>query len=80
MDRPTRFEDSRWVGDKRNQRVHDLDNCDDEAVIDELMGSGTYTSFGPDTLAEARNRGYKPCRCAGARTARRATTDIDADA
>ena len=28
--------------------------------LDELMEAGTYLSFGPDTLVEARNRGYKP--------------------
>lgn len=59
MARPTRFEDHRYVGDKRTQVVYDLDEVTDEAVIDELMASGRYQSFGPDTLAEARNRGYK---------------------
>lgn len=79
MERPTRFEHNRWVGDKRNQRVHDLDHCD-EAVVDELMGAGTYLSFGPDTLPEARNRGYRLCRCPGTVAAQRAETDIDAPA
>lgn len=78
MDRPTRFEASRWVGDKRNQRVHDLDHCD-ETAVEELMEARTYLSFGPDTLAEARNRGYRRCRCAGARAAHRAEVDLDAD-
>ena len=31
-----------------------------ESIIDELMEAGTYLCFGPDTLAEARNRGYRP--------------------
>jgi hypothetical protein len=70
MERPIRFEQFRWLGDKRTQRVHDLDACDDQAVIDELMESRQYASFGPDTLAEARNRGYRPCTCAGAVAAR----------
>jgi hypothetical protein len=78
MERPTRFEHNRWVGDKRNQRVHDLDHCD-EAAVAELMEAGTYLAFGPDTLAEARNRGYRVCRCPGARAALRAETDVDAD-
>jgi hypothetical protein len=70
VDRPTRFEHHRFVGDKRNQVVHDLDACNDQAVIDELMQAETYLAFGPDTLAEARNRGYRLCRsCAGARAA-----------
>ena len=42
MERPTKFEHTRFLGDKRTQLVYDLGIC-----------------FGPDTLAEARNRGYK---------------------
>ncbi len=79
MERPTRFEHNRWVGDKRNQRVHDLDHCDED-VINELMDAGTYLSFGPDTLPEARNRGYRLCRCPGTVAAQRAETDVDAPA
>lgn len=60
MARPTRFEHFRWLGDKRNQVVYDLDADDvDDDVIDELMQSEQFASFGPDTLAEARNRGYR---------------------
>jgi hypothetical protein len=60
MERPTKFEEFRWVGDKRTQVVYDLDNLEDEAIIDELMAAETYLCFGPDTLTEARNRCYKP--------------------
>ena len=59
MKRPTRVEHFRWLGDKRNQRVYDLDEGSDESVIDELIASEQYLVFGPDTLAEARNRGYR---------------------
>jgi hypothetical protein len=59
MDRPAKFEGHRFVGDKRTLRVYDLDEATDEAVIDELMASGRYLCFGPDTVAEARNRGFK---------------------
>ena len=59
MDRPVKFEEHRWLGDKRSQIVYDLDAVDDETVIHELMESEQYLSFGPDTLAEARNRGYR---------------------
>jgi hypothetical protein len=62
MDRPSRFEHNRFIGDKRSQVVYDLDADVDPAVIDELMASEQYLSFGPDTLAEARNRGYRPAR------------------
>lgn len=68
MDRPTKFEHSRWIGDRRSQTVYDVDNIDDPSIIDELMKTTdpaglngvAYTCFAPDTLAEARNRGYKP--------------------
>lgn len=70
MTRPSRFEHQQYVGDKRVQRVHDLDATADECGIDELMAAETYAAFGPDTLAEARNRGYQPCRhCLGRRAA-----------
>ena len=62
MERPIRFEHTRFLGDKRNQRVYDLDRFTDEALIAELVSAETYLCFGPDTLAEARNRGYHACR------------------
>lgn len=68
MERPTKFEHSRWIGDRRTQVAYDVDNIDDPSIIDELLATGdvpglngvAYTCFSPDTLAEARNRGYKP--------------------
>lgn len=61
MDRPTKFADHRFLGDKRTLIVYDLD---DEATpvdaVDELMSAERFLGFGPDTLAEARNRGYRP--------------------
>jgi hypothetical protein len=62
MARPTRFEHHRWLGDKRTQLVHDLDGDVSQATIDELMASEQYACFAPDTLAEARNRGYRPAK------------------
>ena len=59
MERPVRFEHYRYVGDKRTQLVYDLDTWTDAAVIDELMDAETYLCFGPDTIVEARNRGYR---------------------
>jgi hypothetical protein len=58
MEHHPKFEHSRFVGDKRTQLVYDLDSWDDRAVIDEIVAAGVGLSFGPDTLAEARNRGY----------------------
>ncbi len=60
MERPGKFEEFRWIGDKRSRIVYDVDNLRDESIIEELMEAETYASFGPDTLAEARNRGYRP--------------------
>lgn len=63
MTRPTRFEDVRYLGDKRTQVVYDLDDPElDPAVIDDLLDAESFASFGPDTLDEARNRGYKLAR------------------
>ena len=70
MARPSRFEEHRWLGDKRDQRVHDLDHTVEACAIDDLMRAETFICFGPDTLPEARNRGYRPCR--------RCVTDEDA--
>ncbi len=54
------FEDHRFVGDKRTQVVYDLDAAEGhEAAIAALVESEQYLCFGPDTLAEARNRGYR---------------------
>ncbi|MGD9702378.1 MAG: hypothetical protein AB7Q42_01135 [Acidimicrobiia bacterium] len=62
MERPIRFEHTRFLGDKRTQLVYDVDGWDDASVIDEIVAAETGTSFGPDTLAEARNRGYRLAR------------------
>ena len=60
MERPVKFEHNRWLGDKRTQVVYDVDALDAPSIIDELMAAETYICFGPDTLAEARNRCYRP--------------------
>ena len=63
MERPSAFTHHRFVGDKRTQQVYDLDQVANEEaltiVLDELMASDRFLCFGPDTLAEARNRGYR---------------------
>jgi hypothetical protein len=58
-ERPIRFEHFRWLGDKRSQVVYDIETAPQE-LIDELVAAEAGQAFGPDTLAEARNRGYKP--------------------
>lgn len=68
MERPTRFEHTQYLGDKRNQIVHDVDACTSPEVIDDIVANDAGLCFGPDTLAEARNRGYRACReCIGAK-------------
>ena len=66
MGRLRRFPDNRYVGTRDDMRVHD---CDDDAEFaaledrvqrDDLLGRKLLTTFGPDTLAEARNRGFSP--------------------
>jgi hypothetical protein len=63
VSRPSRFESFRYLGDKRTQVVYDLDLVGSAGlgdVVEELMASEQFAAFGPDTLAEARNRGYRP--------------------
>lgn len=59
--RPARFRRHRWLGDKRTMVVHDLDAAGHACRVDELLASERFASFGPDSVAEARNRGYRPC-------------------
>jgi hypothetical protein len=71
MFRHPKFEESRFLGDKRTLLVYDLDTWEDDALIDEFVGAGVALSFGPDELPEARNRGYT-LATPGARRRRRA--------
>jgi hypothetical protein len=62
MERPGKFEHHRYVGDKRSQIVYDVDETTNETAVDELIESEQFIGFSPDTLAEARNRGYRLAR------------------
>ncbi|MFZ4515489.1 MAG: hypothetical protein ACOYN3_04185 [Acidimicrobiia bacterium] len=63
MERPKQFPHNRFVGDKRTQRVFDLDDPTvDENAVRALLEAEAFATFGPDTLTEARNRGYRPAR------------------
>jgi hypothetical protein len=68
--RPPRFEEFRFLGDRADQIVYDCDVDDPEvaAAIAAAVRAERATVFGPDTLAEARNRGYAPHRSARAAT------------
>ena len=58
-DHPIRFEHARWLGDKRTQLVYEIGSAPQEA-IDDIVAAEAGQTFGPDTLVEARNRGYRP--------------------
>lgn len=62
MERPSRFEHTRFLGDKRTQLVYDLDEWTDTTVIADIVDAEVGICFAPDTLAEARNRGYTAAR------------------
>ncbi len=66
MARPGRFEHHRYLGDKRTQLVYDLDRYGSDIpltkAVDEILALESFAVFGPDTLAEARNRGYRLAR------------------
>lgn len=66
MGRLRRFEEHRYVGTRDTMIVYD---CDDDAQFEELdarvsgedmLDHKLLQSFGPDQLAEARNRGFRP--------------------
>lgn len=59
MQRPGRFEHTRYLGDKRTQLVYDVDAWSDSSIIDDIVTTNSGICFAPDTLAEARNRGYR---------------------
>ncbi len=65
MARIARFEDHRFVGTRDDMRVYDCDDEDqfrllaDRVGEEGLMGQNLLQAFGPDSLAEARNRGYR---------------------
>lgn len=66
MGRLRRFPESRFVGVRGEMVVYDCDDDGQFAELEEriasedLVGRLRLQSFGPDTLAEARNRGFRP--------------------
>ena len=59
MERPVKFEHTRFLGDKRTQLVYDLDTLTESGITDERVAEGVGLSVGPEPLAEARNRWYR---------------------
>lgn len=65
MARIARFEEHRYVATRDDMRVYDTDDdiqskrLSERIAVDNLLDRKLLQSFGPDTLAEARNRGFR---------------------
>ena len=63
-----RFEDHRFVGVRDTMTVYDTEDPDQRSSLegrleeDDLLDRRLVQTYGPDTLAEARNRGFRPPR------------------
>ena len=66
MNRLERFENSRFVGFKKNMKVYDCDNEEQFSKLTTMTDNLDYIklnllqSFSPDNVDEAKNRGFKP--------------------
>lgn len=65
MPRIRHFDHHRFIGLRDTMLVFDTDDPDQANLAEELVGSGALarlavSTFAPDTLVEARNRGYRP--------------------
>ena len=66
MTRLSRLEEHRYVGARDTMRVYDTDDPKESEELaariesDDLINRLQVQTFGPDTLDEARNRGFKP--------------------
>ena len=66
MPRLPRFDKSRFVGVRDTMAVYDCDDPQQFEQVrqriedDDLAGRKLIQTFGPDTLPEARNRGFRP--------------------
>jgi hypothetical protein len=66
MPRLRHFEHHRFIGLRDTMLVFDTDDPDQAERADDLVGSGgaldalAVSTFAPDSLVEARNRGFRP--------------------
>ena len=66
MSRLKRFDDHRFVGDRRTMKVYDCDDPDQMAELKtlveehDLWTQNQLQTFSPDDLLEARNRSFRP--------------------
>ena len=65
MPRLSRFPHHRFIGLRDEMRVYDCDDEEQFRLVEERVNTGhlverlRVVSFGPDALAEARNRGFR---------------------
>ena len=68
MSRLPRFEDYRYIGTRDDMRFYDTDDDAQAQLLrvrideEQLLKDRLLQTFGPDTDAEARNRGFKAVR------------------
>ena len=66
MNRLDRFENSRFVGFKKNMKVYDCDSEEQFSKLIKMTENLDYLklnllqAFSPDNVDEAKNRGFKP--------------------
>ena len=66
MGRIAKFENYRFLGNRKNMRVYDCDNQDEFAQIENLINdkdlitNNLIQAFAPENIHEAKNRGFKP--------------------
>jgi len=65
LGRIPKFENYRFLGNRKNMRVYDCDNQEEYSELENLINnkdlifSNLIQSFAPDTIDEAKNRGFK---------------------
>ena len=68
MSRLHRFEAYRFIGVRDTMWVYDCDDVgqfgelEARLIDDDLLGRNLLQAFSPDTVDEARNRGFRPLR------------------
>ncbi|MDH5373753.1 MAG: hypothetical protein OEX97_12490 [Acidimicrobiia bacterium] len=68
MGRLRRFEDYRYIGTRDTMAFYDCDDPDQFEALEQRIETGDLlmknllSAFGPDTPAEARNRGFHATR------------------
>ncbi|MEC7926410.1 MAG: hypothetical protein VYD43_02810 [Actinomycetota bacterium] len=65
MSRIPKFENYRFLGNRKNMKVYDCDNQEEFSELEKLINNkdliltNSIQAFAPDTIDEAKNRGFK---------------------